>query len=37
VQRHVLPNCGHSPYLEQPAQFDTLLHGFLTRAAAHEI
>lgn len=29
VQRHVLPNCGHSPYLEHPAQFDTLLHGFL--------
>lgn len=34
VQRHVLPSCGHSPYLEQPAAFDALLHAFLTQAAA---
>lgn len=29
VQREVLPNCGHSPYLEQPAAVDGLLHRFL--------
>ena len=33
VQRAVLPNCGHSPYLEQPAEFDALWHGFLARMA----
>ena len=32
VQTHVLQGCGHSPYLEHPAQFDAVLHPFLGRA-----
>jgi pimeloyl-ACP methyl ester carboxylesterase len=32
VQTHVMQGCGHSPYLEHPAQFDATLHAFLARA-----
>ncbi|QQA43988.1 alpha/beta hydrolase [Pelagovum pacificum] len=30
VQRHVIEDCGHSPYLEKPGAFDTAFHAFLT-------
>lgn len=29
---HVLPDCGHSPHLERPAEFAALVADFLTRA-----
>jgi len=29
VTRLVLPDCGHSPYLEQPGAFDAALHRHL--------
>lgn len=29
VSRVVLEDCGHSPYLEKPAEFDAAFHGFL--------
>jgi pimeloyl-ACP methyl ester carboxylesterase len=32
VQTHVLQGCGHSPYLEHPAQFDAVFHPFLGSA-----
>ena len=31
VERVVIPDCGHTPYLEKPAAFDEALHGFLAR------
>lgn len=31
VETLVLENCGHSPYLEQPAAFDAAFHAFLRR------
>lgn len=34
VSRHVLNGCGHSPYLEQPAVFDALLHRFWAEIGA---
>lgn len=30
VKRVLVPDCGHSPYLEQPAAFDEALHAFLS-------
>jgi pimeloyl-ACP methyl ester carboxylesterase len=32
VQRIVFEDCGHSPFLEKPQDFDAALHGFLARA-----
>ncbi|NDV01721.1 alpha/beta fold hydrolase [Pseudoroseicyclus tamaricis] len=29
VERHVFPDCGHSPYLELPEAFDNAFHAFL--------
>lgn len=31
VERVVLDDCGHSPYLEKPEAFDAAFHGFLAR------
>lgn len=33
VERVVLDDCGHSPYLEKPEAFDAAFHGFLARLA----
>lgn len=34
VDRVVIPDCGHSPFLEKPEVFDAALHGFLRRVNA---
>jgi pimeloyl-ACP methyl ester carboxylesterase len=28
---HVIDNCGHAPMMERPAEFNEILHGFLTK------
>src|SRR6516225_3210788 len=33
-EEHVLADCGHSPHLEKPAEFQALVAGFLPEAAA---
>jgi pimeloyl-ACP methyl ester carboxylesterase len=33
-REEVLPDCGHSPHLERPADFHRLLHGFLADCLA---
>jgi pimeloyl-ACP methyl ester carboxylesterase len=33
-REEVLPDCGHSPHLERPADFHRLLQGFLADCLA---
>jgi pimeloyl-ACP methyl ester carboxylesterase len=33
-EEHVLADCGHTPHLEKPAEFQALVAGFLPEAAA---